>query len=152
MAIPAMLTALSGTWQGTKQLWLDPDQPACESRSTATVRQVAQGRFLVLEYTWSDQGKPQDGMLVFGEEAPSGGIRAFWMDSWHMRDTIMPCDGAVGSDGGIWVQGSYAAPPDPDWGWRIALHPETDHAFRMRMHNIAPDGQESLAVEIRYTR
>jgi hypothetical protein len=48
--------------------------------------------------------------------------------------------------------GSYAAPPGPDWGWRITIRSASPAEFQIVMHNISPDGQEDLAVQIDYAR
>jgi hypothetical protein len=48
--------------------------------------------------------------------------------------------------------GSYAAPPGPDWGWRIEIAAEQCKALRLVMFNIWPDGKEELAVEAAYVR
>lgn len=69
-----------------------------------------------------------------------------------MGDTAMHCAGTLTLDGVASVQGRYAAPPGPDWGWRITLTPSSDAAFVLRMFNITPDGTEMLAVEAPYTR
>ncbi len=69
----------------------------------------------------------------------------------------MLCEGDIQPDGAARVKGSYAAPPGPDWGWRITIKPPINapgsgESFRMTMHNITPDGEEMLAVEAAYTR
>ena len=45
----------------------------------------------------------------------------------------MACEGAVEPDWAIAVHGSYAAPPGPDWGWRIFIRP-ADGTARARRH------------------
>ena len=64
----------------------------------------------------------------------------------------MALRGTAETDGSITVHGTYAAPPGPDWGWRIDLLPGNGSALRMVMYNITPDGQEVVAVEADYTR
>ncbi len=70
----------------------------------------------------------------------------------HMSDKFMICQGAAEPDGAIVVRGSYAAPPGPDWGWRMVIGPGDGDTFRLIMYNISPDGQEDLAVEASYTK
>lgn len=125
VVVPASISALVGTWHGVSSLWVAPDQPARQSESTALVGLAAQGRFTTIQYTWTDEGKSQDGLLMIGQEQKQGPVKAVWIDSWHMSDKIMLCEGAAQADGSIQVQGSYAVPPGPDWGWRISLLPET---------------------------
>jgi hypothetical protein len=66
----------------------------------------------------------------------------------------MICLGTEPEDATLTLSGTYAAPPGPDWGWRIEITagPGVD-ALRITMHNIWPDGErEETAVEAVYTR
>jgi hypothetical protein len=152
MTVPVVLTALTGNWRGTNRLWLSPEEPVRESESTAEITLAAQGKFAVIQYTWADEGQSQDGMLVLGQETQHKLVKAIWIDSWHMNDKFMLCEGAIEPNGTIWVKGSYAAPPDPDWGWQISIELQADDLFRFMMHNISPDNKKMLAVEVTYTR
>ncbi len=149
MTIPTQLKDLTGHWQGGKRLWLGPNEPVRESMATAVCRPVAQGKFFELHYTWAEGGQPQDGVLVLGQEGQQ--LSAAWVDSWHMQDKIMQCTGIAAEDV-VSVKGSYAAPPGPDWGWRITLQPDSAEQFRLIMHNITPDGEEMMAVEAVFSR
>jgi hypothetical protein len=111
---------------------------------------VAQGKFFELHYTWADEGKPQDGVLLLGQSQEQ--LSAAWVDSWHMHDKMMHCTGTAQADGTVSVVGYYAAPPGPDWGWRITLQVQAADQFRLIMHNITPDGEEMLAVEAVFSR
>lgn len=150
MTVSKMIATLVGQWQGTNQLWLDPARPARESAATAVFQLIAQGKFATLQYTWADEGQPQSGLLLFGANGQQ--VDAAWVDSWHMQDAMMHCTGDVQPDGAISVLGSYAAPPDPDWGWRITVRPFPNDQFSLIMHNISPEGKEMLAVEIMFSR
>ncbi|MGD8276504.1 MAG: DUF1579 family protein [Gemmatimonadota bacterium] len=145
------LADLTGEWTGTNKLWLRPGDPVRESTTTASLSLVGQGQFAMLRYTWADEGKPQDGTLLIGTAAGSA-EDIVWLDSWHLRDMIMRLQRQPPGDALLDALGSYAAPPGPDWGWRIVLRPESRDAFRMLMYNITPDGEEMLAVEAAYTR
>jgi hypothetical protein len=150
MTIPTILADLTGRWQGTNRLWLDPNEPARESVATAVCQPVAQGKFFNLHYTWAEGGQPQDGVLLLGQSQEQ--LSAAWVDSWHMQDTMMHCAGKAQTEGVVSVIGYYAAPPDPDWGWRITLKSDSAEQFRLIMHNITPDGEEMLAVEAVFSR
>ena len=152
MSIPPTLTGLVGEWVGVKQLWLDPTQPTTASDATASVSLAAQGQFLAIRYTWAVDGKPQDGLLILGSEAPDALPRAAWIDSWHMTDHIMVCEGQSANEQSLAVRGAYAAPPGPDWGWRITVEATSSAHFRLIMHNITPEGYEALAVLARFER
>lgn len=147
MSIPDNIKQLTGDWKGTNRLWLSPTDPARESETTAEVMLIGGGRFLSNKYTWVE-GEKQEVMFVLGRGGDE--IKAFWLDSWHNGDRIMPREGTVGVDGRLSVLGSYPASPGLDWGWRIVIEPgETLH---LCMFNIMPAGVEMLAVEAAYTR
>lgn len=150
MAVPPAISALVGRWQGTNRLWLDPDEPADESAATAVFKPTGQGKIGTLEYTWAYDGEPQQGFLMFSQLKEK--TVAAWADSWHNHDGIMQMTGAAEASGELWVKGSYAAPPGPDWGWRLALHPDSADQFRLIMHNISPEGEAMLAVEAVFSR
>jgi hypothetical protein len=152
MSIPSRLASAVGDWTGHNRLWFEPTQPAIESDTTAVIRGEAAGRMLRVSYSWSYEGKPCEGVLIIGDDAKAGRCDCAWADSFHNSHRLMPLTGPAAGEGAVSVKGSYAAPPGPDWGWRITLeHPSPD-AFVMRMYNITPDGTEALAVEASYAR
>lgn len=142
---------LSGRWLGTSRLWLYPGADAHESETTARVSSVAQGQLVVIAYTWEFEAAPQDGMIVFPSAIGQKPTKSVWLDSWHMRNDIMFCEG-TGDGGLVSLNGSYQAPPGPDWGWRIEIETAEDPVLGIRMFNITPDGEEALAVLARYER
>ena len=66
-----------------------------------------------------------------------------------MGRAVMALAGTDADCARIRLQGSYAAPPGPDWGWRIALD-VTQTSLTLSMTNIFPDGREQAAVEAGY--
>ena len=150
MTVSPALTSLVGKWQGKNSLWLSPDEPVRESAATAVCQTVAQGKFFQLNYTWADEGKPQAGMLLLGQIQEQ--LEATWVDSWHMQDKMMTCTGTAAANAPLSVLGYYAAPPGPDWGWRLTVQPENNDQFRFLMYNITPEGEEMLAVEAIFSR
>jgi hypothetical protein len=146
------LSDLVGTWKGTNRLhapWLP--EKLKESESTATVSSKMNGQFLSVEYTWSFEGDPQEGLLIIGCDPKSDAVQAVWTDSWHSKDVLMLCNGNVAADGAISVTGHYAVPEHPDWGWRTEIIPNAD-GFRYAMHNVSPEGVEEIAVETDFAR
>lgn len=105
-----------------------------------------------VDYTWSYQGKPQAGSFLVGFHAKANAVSAYWIDTWHMGHLGMECRGTLDKAGGASLRGSYAAPPDPDWGWRTEIIPDGIRSLRVTMHNISPDGRKEIAVEAEYTR
>jgi hypothetical protein len=142
------LTVLTGSWRGTKRLWLAPAEPVRESESAAEIATVARGQFSELRYTWAYEGEPQEGRLIVGRGTGDGAVRAVWFDTWHMRDQFMVCEGEIADEGVVSVEGSYAVPGGHDWGWAIAIEPGGPDAFCLRMYNMKPAGHRFLAVDI----
>jgi hypothetical protein len=145
-----MLAAQAGAWSGTNRLRDPGNDIAHDSASRAVVTPLLAGSFVRIDYTWEYRGKPQEGSLLIGCEADTETITAAWIDSWHYGDRIMLCRGRAGAPEAIAVMGSYAAPPGPDWGWKIAI--DTSAGLRIVMHNVTPDGVEELAVEADYRK
>ena len=142
------LSACAGTWHGTNLLH-DPHsgQPE-ESASILTITPVLGGRFLRISYTWGYRDEPQEGIILIGYQRQTAEVSAHWIDTWHMGEKVMACTGGFQGDG-ISVEGSYAAPPGPDWGWRISIRPSGD-GLQLTMDNISPEGSADPAVEANY--
>ena len=151
MKFDEMKRALIGEWRGTKQLYFEPPPtPAISSPSKLVVRPVAGGSFLQFDYDWAYEGEEQAGVLLFGYDEENAASAA-WADSFHMSTKILACTGTA-ADTSADLRGSYAAPPGPDWGWRITIRSVSQNEFTIVMHNISPEAQEDLAVQIDYTR
>jgi hypothetical protein len=146
-ALSELITA-SGTLQGSSRLQ-DPNTGQSEdSISLLTVTPNVGDASVTLHYTWSYQGAPQEGTLrVVGTSQNQ--FKASWTDTWHMGEETMGCSGAA-HDAGLSLLGSYAAPPGPDWYWRIVI--QVGSLIEITMYNISPEGQEDLAVEAVYRR
>ena len=110
------LAACAGRWRGSNRLHNPHTGKPEDTESTAVLATLLSGKFIRLDYTWSYGGAAQEGSLLIGYQSEHGKTTAHWIDSWHMSDGVMACEGAVEDDGSIAVRGSYAAPPGPDWG------------------------------------
>lgn len=152
MSIPTRLASAAGAWTGANRLWFDPTQPSFDSDTTAEVSLVTAGRMLEMRYTWSHEGKPHEGTLLIGDDPGAKRCDAAWADSFHNGHRLMPLTGMLAGSDEVVVEGSYPAPPGPDWGWRITLEQPSADALLMRMYNITPDGTAALAVEASYAR
>lgn len=151
MNVLETLAARAGHWQGINQLQ-DPHTNAPEdSPSSLAVTPILKGKFIRMDYTWAYQGNPEEGMLLIGYEEKTNAVTAHWADTWH-QPTVMVCQGNAEANDSMSVKGSYAAPPGPDWGWRITISSRDNQNLQMVMYNITPEGQEYLAVEAKYTR
>lgn len=152
MSVDQKLTDLVGEWKGTNKLHLPwTPVPIRESDSTAIVKTKMNGQFLAIEYTWSYEGQPQEGMLVLGCDPNSTAVQAVWTDSWHSKDVLMLCNGTASDGGKVSVLGYYSVPDNPDWAWRTEITPG-EKTFRYAMYNVSPEGSEQLAVETEFER
>jgi cytidine deaminase len=145
------LRQCAGNWRGTNVLQDPTSGKPDESASTLHVTPVLGDRFIRLDYTWRYQDKPQEGSLLVGLDPKTGEVSGHWIDTWHMGRIAMDCRGSLPADGGVVIRGSYAAPPGPDWGWRIDIN-TNDDTVRIMHTNADPAGKEEPAVEGVYTR
>ena len=158
MTILEKLAACAGTWQGTNRLF-DPNnnQQPDDTPSTLIVTPMLKGRFvrpdyafLRLDYTWSYRGEAQSGAMLVGHEKEANMDTAYWMDTWHNGDKGLLCRGPAGDGDSLTVNGTFAAPPGPDWGWDIIFTPKPGEAFGIVMHVYTPEGEQGPAVEASY--
>jgi hypothetical protein len=149
-ALESLLAAAAGSWSGSSTLKLGPDL-ADTSDSEASFTSMLGGWFARLDYSWSFEGKPQEGSLLVGHEPKSGSVSMHWIDRFHMSRKVLALAGTMEADGRFSALGSYPAPEGPDWGWRIDLSLSGDR-LRMVMYNIEPGAEPELAVEAEYRK
>ncbi len=152
MTATVTLLDLPGRWIGRMELWFEPSAAALSSDATAEIRLVADARFLMIGYTWSHEGRPQDGHLMLRLAGGLDDVEMIWVDSFHQGGAFMRLAGETKSADRAVARGSYAAAPDPDWGWRIAVTAETADRCRIAMENISPDDAAMRAVAITLDR
>lgn len=152
MSLNEKLAQLAGNWKGTNKLnlsWM-PD-PIKESASNASISVRVNGQCLEITYNWEYDAEPQEGLIILAGDGKTDAIKAFWTDSWHSKNVLMPCDGIVSENGRVNVKGFYGVPDHPDWGWRTEIVPNGD-SFKYLMFNVSPEGVEEWAVETVFTR
>jgi Protein of unknown function (DUF1579) len=145
------LKAITGIWEGTNRLYDPHTNAPDETSSKLNLASILNGRFVRADYTWSYQGKPQEGSMLIGFDADENVVTMHWIDTWHMSNKVMALKGTSAADGTVQVIGSYAAPPDPDWAWRIMIKPDAK-SLKITMYNISPQGEEYPAVEASYKK
>lgn len=150
MDIVKYVTPLLGSWQGKNRLRIMPTDDYKDSAATATV-EVTAAHFVSVAYTWSDGASPQEGLLLLaGGASDEDPATAVWVDSWHTGKALMQFSGTVDGDGFLRLNGSYAAPSGPDWGWQIHIHP--GETARITMHNIVPGEDPYQVVDLALDR
>ncbi len=143
---------LEGNWKGTASTWFEPGKLADESPVEGTIRSVLGGRFIVHEYNGSIDGKPLEGIAIYGYDCMTGRYQSAWIDSFHMGTAIMLSESKMGSSK-VDLMGYYninEAGTDP-WGWRSEIT-YSENKLVLTAYNVTPDGEESKATEIVYER
>ena len=149
-----LLNKLVGKWHGINRLhtvWIE-DNPVSETKSSAVVELTARGRFLKIEYEWTFENAPQEGLILIGNENESDSVKTFWIDSWHLSDKFMVSEGRLDENDVISLKGFYTVPDNPDWGWRTIIEPEINNSFKLTMYNVSPENEETLAVEMEFEK
>jgi len=143
---------LIGVWSGENLLrlsWLTPSE--FQSRGALTAAAAVRDKFLTVNYQWSHENTPHEGLLLIGGDAETAAINAAWVDSWHSNTKPLTLSGTISEEKAIDLRGTYEVPNHPDWGWRIRLAPAADD-LQMTMYNITPEGAEDLAVRADYKK
>lgn len=148
----ADLARLVGDWSGTVKVWFEPDQLASEGSVRGRIRSVLNGRFVIHEYEAQCMGETENGVAIHGYHLDRHCYESAWIDSFHTGTQIMVSRGvptAVLHS----VTGSYGGESDGEaWGWRTEIELKSADRLLIRMFNITPQGEESLAVEFDYQR
>ncbi|HYE55200.1 MAG TPA: DUF1579 domain-containing protein [Chitinophagaceae bacterium] len=144
------LSQIAGEWEGTTAVYFEGTTPVDEAPVTATIRPVLDGRFMLHEYKASFQGKPLEGIALYGYDLASEKFQCAWADSFHMSTGIMFSQDSDPSKL-FQVLGSYAA-GDQQWGWRTEIEMPDENELNIIATNLMPDGSEAGGVKTRYKR
>ncbi len=126
--------------------------PEYVSPSELSIALEAKEKCISFRYTYSHENVPHEGFLLVGYDMEKNIATAAWVDSWHMSSAVMFCRGTIDQQGTIDLRGTYAAPPDPEWGWRIVISTPSSTELQIVMYNCSPEGGEDLAVKAEYKR
>ncbi|KAA5535057.1 DUF1579 domain-containing protein [Taibaiella lutea] len=134
--------------------WFEPDKVANEATIEGTIKPVLGGRLMMHEYKSSFTGNPLEGITIFGYDLNTRSYQSAWIDSFHMGTGIMFSKDKT-EDSLFNVLGGYEVhynKEDQIWGWRTKMELEDADTLVITSYNITPEGEESLANEIRYKR
>ncbi|MDB4943276.1 MAG: hypothetical protein JWP97_2810 [Labilithrix sp.] len=157
--VHARLAGLAGRWTGTARTHADPEDPAAAEVAAwdGTITMLLGGRFLRFTYVSRAMGQPIAGELTIAYEKDDRLFRMSWIDSLHTGGSILvSASERVLEDAArapISASGTYfAGEGQPRWGWRTEVDDRTDGALHIRMFNVIPGSDESIAVDIALTR
>lgn len=145
------LNQIAGDWQGTTSVYFDEtDTPVDASPVQGTIKPVLGGRFMLHEYSGSMQGKPLEGIALFGQQLDSNTFQCAWADSFHMSTGILFSQDQQ-ADKIFSALGSYGAGEEV-WGWRTEIEMPDNDTLIIRMKNYTPDKEPAGGVTTMYKR
>ncbi len=146
------LKKLEGEWDLVIRYSMDPSQPPSETKSSAVVRTVMDGRYSQEEVTGEYQGRPFSGLGITGYDNVLNKYVSIWID--NMSTGIMTSQGTADGTGKVinWTgESSDPAIGKPNKYRMVSRFTDDDH-HTFEMYSKGPDGKETKMMEISYTR
>lgn len=148
----ADLARLVGDWSGSLRVWFEPGELVSDATVRGRIRSVLGGRFVLHEYESQCMGEAEQGIAIHGYHLDGHCYESAWIDSFHTGTQIMLSRGVPMATLHA-VTASYGSESDgAAWGWRTEVEKSSGDKLLIRMFNITPQGEESLAVEFAYRR
>jgi hypothetical protein len=140
---------MEGNWQGITKTWFEPDVLADESQVQANIHLILGGRFLMMGYAGSLQGRTLEGLMIIGKQLSINKFQSVWLDSFHTGTDIMFSESKRDAHH-LSVLGTYLfATPEKEeiWGWRTRFELVNTDKLIITAFNVSPSGEESKATE-----
>ena len=83
-----LLKSIEGNWKGITRVWFEPGKLADESECSGTIRSVLNNMFALHEYSGSLEGKPIEGIAIYGCSLADNTLQSAWIDSFHNGTNI----------------------------------------------------------------
>lgn len=149
-----LFSQMEGSWEGMARTWFDPNELSDESPVQANMRLILGGRFLMIGYAGSMQGRPLEGLMIIGKQLTTDKFQCVWLDSFHTGTDMMFSESKRNADV-LSVLGTYVyAGPEKEeiWGWRTKIELLNNDELLITAFNVTPAGEESKATEVLFKR
>lgn len=148
----ARLAKMAGRWNVASKMWMDPAAPPMESKGTAEMRMIMDGRFLQEDFKGDMMGVPFTGMNILGYDGFQKQYVSTWIDS--MTTETVVSRGTCSEDGKVMTMEGMMTNPETKkpQKTRFVTTKASDDQFTMEMFTPGPDGKDMKMMELRYTR
>lgn len=148
----AMLAKSVGKWNCVTKMWPMPGETPIESKATAEMKMILDGRFLQEDFKGDMMGQPFTGMNIIGYNGFTKQCTSVWVDS--MTTETMVTTGTCSADGKVCtLEGTMTDPMTKKPAKiKIVTTHMSDDQMKMEMTGPGPDGKDFKMMEITYTR
>jgi hypothetical protein len=148
-----MMTKWAGDWECAVKIQMDPSQPVEESKSTATITSLMDGRYIQEVATGDMMGTPFHGMGLYGYDNVTGKYVSTWID--NMGTGIMSSEGKADASGKVISWSSKMS--DPMTGKvanaRMVTTVVDDDHHTFEMYSTPPGAKKEMkTMTIQYSR
>jgi hypothetical protein len=145
------MAAQAGEWNVAAKMWMDPAAPPEESKATARIRMIHDGRFQVMEYEGMMMGQPFRGFGLTGYDNVLKKYVGSWCDS--MGTMMLITEGTCDATGKvITMTGSFRDPLDRYNTMREVATENGPDQFTFEMYGTCGNQPEHKAMELVFTR
>jgi hypothetical protein len=149
----AALGKMAGDWDVAVKMWMDPKQPAQESKGTCTEKSVLGGRYMQSDFHGMMMGKPYNGVGLDGFDNVKKQYSSVWIDD--MGTQMMVAMGTPSADGKtITYTGKMDDPivgqMNKDIKFVVTLVDDKTH--KMEMYDAVGTPNEYKIMELTYTK
>jgi hypothetical protein len=145
------LARLAGEYTTVSKFRLKPDDAPMESKGTARLTSVLDGRFLLEENTGTQFGQPYKGLRLVGYNNATKQYEASW--TYSLSNGMMTLTGTGKDEGKVieWTAHFMNEKGAKQSLYVITRQLDVDH-FVVELFGKTPEGEKGPAVETTYTR